>query len=215
MIFDRIIEDALGFIRRFLWWRKDNETDSDRQPFQSMRTHTGDWGIISLVIGRDTPRAVRTWLYSPKRWGSSKTPQMVGSAPQDLHFYLDFLGPLPHVQTHAAVQERQAIAQKRKRGGVILTHRLQIFKASHFLNPDGFYDCELVYWSDCDFYLPSMVDPKRGAMLVLDKLVISCLKMTDPLSLSSEDWEKQLNKILHEVKDGTGHRVGQRSVSAR
>ena len=64
---NHILKDILSFIRRFLQW-KANPNDQRAKPFTSMRTIHGHTGLISLVEGRDTPQAVRTWSYSPKRW---------------------------------------------------------------------------------------------------------------------------------------------------
>jgi hypothetical protein len=201
MLFDRIVEDALNFIRRLLWWRSGKETERPK-PFRSMRTHSGEWGTISLVIGRDTPRSVRTWVYSPKRRDYSQSAKTNSLYTQDLHFYLDFLGPLPNVNTSGAFQERLERDALRRKGGKILTHRLLILKASHFLNANGFYDCELVFWGDYDFYLPGTVDPKTGAILVLDKLVSSCLRMDDPLGFTEAEWKQQVEAILDKLKWG-------------
>jgi hypothetical protein len=202
MIFDRIIEDALSFIRRFLWWRKEKSKEVESQPFQSIRSHSGDWGVISLVVGRDTPRALRTWVYFPKRQTHREAQSAIYAAPQDLHFYLDFLGPLSHVHTPRAEEERKERQALRRRGEPVPTHRLYIMKASHFLNAEGLYDCELVFWGDYDFYAPGNLDPERIAMLVLDKTVFSCLKLVAPLELEESVWKAKVEKILYEIKNG-------------
>ncbi|PSN11075.1 hypothetical protein C7293_25660 [filamentous cyanobacterium CCT1] len=55
MIFDRILEDVLGFIRRLLWWRE-HETESVNKPFQSMRLIPGEFGVISTGGGTRYPQ---------------------------------------------------------------------------------------------------------------------------------------------------------------
>jgi len=87
MFIDQLIQDALNFIKRLIFWRSNRKKEAARKPFTAMRTHTGEWGIISLVIRRDTPRAVRTWIYSPKRWSHSETKKKGKEIPQYLHFY--------------------------------------------------------------------------------------------------------------------------------
>lgn len=202
MIIDRIIEDALNFIRRFLWWKDDKKKDIPK-PFQNIRSHSGDWGLISLVTGRDTPRAVRTWVYSPKRQSHKEAQSAITSAPQDLHFYLDFLGPLPSVKTAGAERERAKIQSERRRGALVPTHRISILKASHFLNSQGFYDCEVIFWGDYDFYKPGVnMDPERVASIVLDKAVFACLKMVAPLEMESDQWQQHVVKTLNEIKNG-------------
>jgi hypothetical protein len=210
MIFDRIIEDAISFIRRFLWWRQEQKKEPDKQPFQSIRSHSGDWGVISLVTGRDTPRAVRTWVYFPKRQTHREAQSAIYTAPQDLHFYLDFLGPLSHVHTPRAEEERKERQSLRRQGATVPTHRLYIMKASHFLNAEGLYDCELVFWGDYDFYVPGNLDPERIAMMVLDKTVFSCLKLVAPLDMPEEKWRERVDAILYEIKNGYIPRIQSR-----
>lgn len=198
MIFDRILEDALGFIRRFLWWRSD-DTQAIRKPFQSMRTIHGEYGLISLVDGRDTPRAVRSWIYSPKRWDLNSGSLLVREALNDLHIYLDFLGPLPGADSPKAHQERQERQLKRHSGAKLPTHRLQILQASHFLNENGFYNYEFIYWEDVDFYCPSHPPPEQLARSAVDKLAHDCLNQIDPFEWSDEDWAAALQAIWQEI----------------
>lgn len=202
MFIDQLLQDILGFVKRLLSWRSSKKNEPERKPFTAMRTHSGEWGVISLVIGRDTPRSVRTWIYSSKRWGHSETQKRVKDVPQDLHFYLDFLGPMPNVQTSRSKEERLARQAKRRKGERVMTHRIQILKASHFLNSDGVYDCDLIYWGDFDFHRPGSIDPNKDAVMVLDKLLSVCLRMTDPFSLESKDWEKQVQRMWHHVQGG-------------
>lgn len=167
-----------------------------------MRSHSGEWGMVHLVIGRDTPRAVRTWIYSPKRWQMPETQKRVQETPNDLHFYLDFLGPLPHLNTQRALSERQVRDTQRKRGLLVPTHRIQILKASHFLNEEGFYDCELIFWGDFDFQLPNSMDAKKEALLVIDKLVVQCLRIPEPFTLTQDEWNQRINGIWNQIRGG-------------
>jgi hypothetical protein len=198
MIFDRIVEDVLGFIRRLLWWRS-TESKTVGKPFQSMRTIQGEYGVLSLVEGRDTPRAVRSWIYSPRRWELNSTKTLVREVQDDLHIYLDFLGPLPGVNTPQAQQERQERQRQRRSGGKIPTHRLQIVQASHFLNSEGFYDCAMIYWTDFDFYWPMGQSPETYARIAVDMLAHHCLNQTNPYTLKAEDWAAVLQAIWQKI----------------
>ncbi|PSN18208.1 hypothetical protein C7271_13735 [filamentous cyanobacterium CCP5] len=199
MLFDRILEDALGFIRRLLWWRSQTSESSAPKPFQSMRAINGEYGVIALVTGRDTPRAVRTWIYSPKRLDLNSTKALVREPADDLHIYLDFLGPLPGVETPKAQQERKDRQQKRRLGEKIHTHRLQILKASHFLNENGFYDYQLIFWEDFDFFWPISQGPDHLARITLDRLAYWCLNHVDPIDLSADDWAAALRSVWGEL----------------
>jgi len=196
MLFDRVLEDSLGFIRRMLWSKKgDNSTTKPFQPTQSI---PGEFGIIHLLDGRDTPRAVRTWMYSPKRVLNSA--QMVASSvPMDLHIYVDFLGPLETNTTPSAKQEREAIAKQRQQGLSVPSHRLHLLKASHFLNKDGFYNYDIAFWQDVDLYPPnsglSQKVLNKAAILFTDALAFKCLEIASPLKYKPEDWEPVVEEI--------------------
>lgn len=199
MIFDRILEDVLGFIRRLLWWRE-HETESVNKPFQSMRLIPGEFGVISLVEGRDTPRAVRSWIYSPKRYDVNSTTPVVRKPNDDLHIYLDFLGPLPNSDSPKAQLERQERQLQRRQGEKVFTHRVQILRASHFLNQHGFYDYELIYWEDFDFYWPGPQSPEFLARLAVDKLAYHCLNQADAFEILPEDWSALLRSIWKTIR---------------
>ncbi len=200
MIFDRILEDSLNFVRRLLWARQNPKRAVTARPFHPTRTLESDHGIVSLLEGRDTPRAIRTWLYSPKR-RELNAARMVATTPaMDLHLYCDFLGPLPQAKTPQAEDERKAIAARRERGESVPSHRIQIFKASHFLNKEGFYDYELVFWQDRDCFLSQGPDPNKAAQILMDHLAKQCLKVGEPLTYKTEDWQELLDRVWSEVK---------------
>jgi hypothetical protein len=192
-VFDRILGDALDFIRRFLWWKTEKDGEPTKKPFQVIRTPVkGDFGQISLVIGRDTPRAVRSWIFSPYNFQTTTLAQ-VKEPLDDIHIYLDFLGPLPNApetkKTHWQLSQRKAS----ERGEAFLTHRVQILKASHMLNAQGFYDYELLYWNDYDFHRPGTPEPERWAIAAVDTLAHRLLTQPNP------DWATELEAIRQTV----------------
>ncbi|NER83788.1 MAG: hypothetical protein F6K42_30450 [Leptolyngbya sp. SIO1D8] len=205
MLFDRTIEDSLGFIRRMLWSR--GESTNPKKPFQATQSVSGEFGFIYLLEGRDTPRAVRTWMYSPKRRNLNSAKMVTTTVPIDLHIYMDFLGPLPKNRTPKALEEHEKNKERRKRGIEVPTHRLQIFKASHFLNADGFYDCELIFWKDFDcsppqdVTLPRKVTEKVIAIKLVDALAFQCLYLASPLRLKSEGWAEVVDEVMANLQD--------------
>lgn len=191
-VFDRILGDALDFIRRFLWW-KESKTTEKPKPFQAIRKPIqGDSGIISLVLGRDTPRAVRTWIFSPYNTQNTAYTR-VSVTLKDIHIYLDFLGPLPNApetkQTYWKLSQRKA----KEKGEAFLTHRIQILQASHALNGHGFYDYELLYWGDFDFHRQDTGDAERWAIATVDRLAHRLL--IDP----NVDWAEEISGIRERV----------------
>jgi hypothetical protein len=201
MLIDRILEDALGFIRRLLWWRSGTDK-SIRKPFRSMQVVHGEFGLISLVIGRDTPRAVRSWIYSPKRCDLNSTNPVVRKPCDDLHIYLDFLGPLPSTDLEQLQAEGRDRRRRRKQGDRLPTHRVQVLRASHFLNENGFYDYELIFWTDFDFYWPTVLRPDTAARQAIDRLAYRCLRVVNVFDLSADDWALMLQEIWQEVRGG-------------
>jgi hypothetical protein len=176
--FDRILGDILDFIRRFLWWKTDKKTIK-RQPFVVVqKPMQGPQGQLSLVIGRDTPRAARTWIFSPTVTDVNTLADLQ-AARLDIHIYLDFLGPLPNApdsqKKHWELSQRSAD----QRGEAFLTHRIQILQASRILNEHGFYDYELLFWKDYDFYRANAGDPERWAIATVDRIARQLLTTTN------------------------------------
>lgn len=203
MLFDRIIEDSLGFIRRKLWSDKTNT--EVKKPYQPTKSVPGEFGIIHLLEGRDTPRAVRTWMLTPKRQKLNSAHMVATSTPMDLHIYTDFLGPLPNNTTPSAMEERGKAESQRKKGLSVPTHRVQLLKASHFLNSDGFYSSEVLHWQDVDCYPPegSNLPPKvanKIAMRFTDALAFKCLEIAKPLKMSEPEWTQVVDEVLAETK---------------
>lgn len=200
MLFDRIIEDSLSFIRRMLWSRVDDTIAQN--PFQPTRSQEGEFGFIHLLEGRDTPRAVRTWMYSPRRKHLDSANIVSTSVPIDLHIYMDFLGPLPEADTPRAFAERERIEEQRQKGKAVNTHRLQILKASHFLNEDGLYDCDLIFWKEFDFYRPQeepfseAISVNMFAVHFTDLLALKCLNIASPLQLKTEAWASVVDEVI-------------------
>jgi hypothetical protein len=203
MLFDRIIEDSLGFIRRKLW--AETTDTATKKPFQSTKAITGEFGIIHLLEGRDTPRAVRTWMLTPKRQKMNSAHMVATSTPMDLHIYTDFLGPLPNNTTPSAMEERGKAESQRKRGQSVPTHRVQLLQASHFLNSDGFYSTHGLHWKDVDCYPPegSNLPPKvanKIAMRFTDALAFKCLEIAKPLKMPANEWTLIIDQVLAETK---------------
>lgn len=199
MMFDRILEDSLGYIRRMLWSKEEDKPT--KQAFRPTRTVEGEFGFVHLLEGRDTPRAVRTWMFTPKRQNLNSAQMVATSTPMDLHLYVDFLEPLPESTSPKAKQEKTNRQAQRLRGEDVKTHRIQVLKASHFLNKSGFYDYELIFWKDYDFWVSNRLDANKVAARLLDRLAERCLKIATPLKLKSEAWEEVVDALWNEMKE--------------
>ena len=199
----RVLEDGLGFFRR--QWRSDEEDSLTQKPLQPTKSIDGEFGIIHLLDGRDTPRAIRTWMYTPKRQKLNAAQMVATSTPMDLHIYVDFLGPLPHSNTPSAIEERELRENQRKRGISVTTHRLQLLKASHFLNADGSYDSNLIFWQELDCHPPAGSGlaaraADKIAMRFTDALAFKCLELAKPLKAKPEVWAEIVEEVFSTVR---------------
>jgi hypothetical protein len=191
-VFDRILGDILDFIRRYLWSQADSSSVKPK-PFEAIQKPIqGSNGVIRLVIGRDTPRATRTWIFSPYNLVNQSLTHVLYPL-DDIHIYLDFLGPLPNApetkKTYWELSQRKA----KEKGEEFLTHRIQILRASHMLNAHGFYDYELLFWKDYDFYRQGLGAAERWAIAAVDRVAHRLL--VDP----NMNWEKDIEEIRQVV----------------
>ena len=202
MLFDRVLEDSLGYIRRKLWYEKGYSPKSTQNTFQPVQSVRGEAGVIHRLEGRDTPRAVRTWVYSPTQQNLNSAEP--ATSPMDLHIYTDFLRPLPHDISPMGIEQRAFRNHQRQQNIPVLTHRLQILKASHCVTAEGFYSWDMVFWQDLDLFPPlktklSSKTADRLAMLLTDKVAFRCLEMTDPLETAPEAWEHIVSEVMPPV----------------
>lgn len=140
MEFDYILLDILDWIRRLLWWQRQKKIQ--QKPYELLKTEKGDQGVLKLVR-RDTPRAIRTWLFTPYRRGEMPLKQRLF----DLHLYLDHLYPLEE----ASSKKPTPRAAKKAGQTRIQTHRVTILQASHFLSQEGTYNSFTLFCESYDF----------------------------------------------------------------
>ena len=167
MKFDRILIEFADWLRQVLWKRKGVVKG---KPYEVLKTWRGKYAIITQV-DRPTPRAVATYVVSPFRYDK---PQ---SAVKDYHLCFDHLG---------AVEGSGAISS-----GFGHTHRISVYRASHFLNKNGQYDLEAVYTSDFDL---QRSDPyrDRNALMIAAKL-ITYIKNEKPDAIN---WKREIENTV-------------------
>ncbi|MEL6401746.1 MAG: hypothetical protein AAFR26_22140 [Cyanobacteria bacterium J06626_4] len=202
MLFDRVLEDSLGYIRRKLWYDRGYSPESAPKTFQPDQSISGESGVLHRLEGRDTPRAVRTWVYSPNRQNLN-TAEPANSL-MDLHIYTDFLRPLPYNITPMGIEQRAFRDNQRQHNIPVMTHRLQILQASHRVTAEGFYSWDMVFWQDIDLFPPlksklSSKTADRLAMLLTDKVAFRCLEMDNPLETEPEVWGKIVGEVMPPV----------------
>ena len=203
MLFEHLLEDRLSFVGRLL--RSKEKKTVKGKPFQSIQSVDGEFGFIALLEGRDTPRAVRTWMYSPKRQRLNSGRMVATSVPMDLHIYMDALKTLTDPEPQVEGNPEKQTAEQLRQGKPPNTHRIHILKASHFLNAKGFYDYELIFWQDLALALAKGSPLTQQwyaetlAIKLTDFLAHRCLDIPSPLKLQKEEWKAVLDELMTPV----------------
>ena len=146
---------------------------------------------------------MRTWMYSPKQQHRDSTqPMAAASVPGDLHIYMDALAATSSEKLFAAMSKERQTAIPLQQIGELNTHRIQILKASCFLNAKGFYDYELIFWQDLALVLVQgspLAQQRHAETLAIkltDILAHRCLDIPHPLGLKREEWEAIMAKLM-------------------
>ena len=159
MIIDRIAIDILNWIRR-VFHRPERRSQSFQPIVLKRKTSINGKhfaGQLALVV-RDTRRATRTWVYMPPRTGVSHADQ------KDIHICLDTLEKMAQERNEIGGSE---LAIERSKGN---THRITIFKASHWCGESGAFETDEIF---SGYFRFDGVDPNRWAIAALDDL--ACL----------------------------------------
>ena len=133
MRLDRVLIDIYEWFRKILWAEKQEESAG----YQIILTKTNIdsrpiLGVLQL-IGRNTPRAVRTWRFLPHR---ERTPE---DRQYDILLCLDSLERLANEHSERGITD---INRARSR---YHTHRLTVLRLAHFLGPDGEFEADELF----------------------------------------------------------------------
>jgi hypothetical protein len=187
MQLDRLVLDVLDWIRRSLFWRSNRQVK--QQPYTILQMERGWRGMLKQVK-RDTPRAVRTWIFTPYPTAGSPKSETNGHGfisrknMKDYHICLDHLFPIREEEA------RSPSGQPPRRGRLkpnAMTHRLMVLEASRYLNQDGSYDTSTLFCREYDFtrgdkYLD------RWAIAVVDELA----KIVGNSGIEDMDWHTEI-----------------------
>jgi prepilin-type N-terminal cleavage/methylation domain-containing protein len=175
MRLDRILIDIANWIKGLLYQKQ-----AKAKAFIVLDRRRSPFGDLCLVE-RDTPRAIRTYVFMPHR-GSTPKPQQF-----DLHLCLDTLSPLDKAK-EASTRPHYEILR--------VTHKITILWASHWLNADGTYDLDVIHEGFYDLQGQSLYEHKQ-AIATLDDLAALLLHQPYP----EIDWafEIDASRKLHVV----------------
>lgn len=179
MKLDRLVVDLLDWIRRWLWAKEARSP----QPYKAVRESVYDRGVLKMVTGRDTPRAVYTWIFSPKAQQSEYLAAQ--QRPKDFHIYLDWSAKLPEFSDRGT-----AISRSLKKP----THTITILTASHSLLPNGEYDVEYVFSGDYNF-AAGATDLNRAARMACFYTAI----LVALYEIREYRWPEEMAQIFYKV----------------
>jgi len=156
MIFNRIINDIVDWIRRLLHWQDKKVLN---KPYTILEIYTFNHGVLKLV-DRDTPRAVLTYIYTPKPIGDKIKSDYI----YDFHICLDHLWVISDellnldnikkekkdIENIKEGKDRPFKVPKNLKVGDP-SHILTILRSSRFLDSNGDYITEILYHKKFDF----------------------------------------------------------------
>ncbi len=180
---DRILIDVLDWIGRVLSWKQDKQAAI--KPYDVLKQYRGKQGILKLVA-RDTPRAVRTYIFSPFPDGETNRKQ----PKRDLHICLD------HLQDDVPSRRQANHSRQKARRRLGNSHRISIFEASRFLSKDGTYHTMQIYTADFNL-LGNGLYRDQFAIPIVDDLAM----LMKEFPVDTIDWQV-------EVESGCKHHMG-------
>lgn len=172
---DQIFLDLLDWIKRVLVSKKEKTT---HKPYEVLKQYRGRRGILKLVA-RDTPSAVRTYIFSPFQETQTNRVQVK----RDIHICLDHLWQSPET----GGSQRSAQKSQKSRYRFANSHRISIFEASRFLNKDGTYDTREIYSEDLNLFGKAAYRDQL-AIPIVDDLAM----MLKEFPVHSIDWKFEI-----------------------
>jgi hypothetical protein len=177
MQFDRVVIDILDWIRRVLFWRSHRQVK--QKPYEILKIERLWRGILKLVK-RDTPRAVRTWIFTPFPIPENGLNTVSRQNIKDYHICLDHLLPLVG-DNRAPVTPPSSSMRHRP------THRVMVLEASRYLTSDGSYASSTLF--SCDYSFARRDGSRdRWAIAVVDELA----KIVGNGGIQDVDWHMEI-----------------------
>lgn len=178
----QLLKSLIEWVKRLLWSYRGKVP----KPYVVIREKQYPLGLLKLVEGRDTLRAIRTWIFCPKEHGRYHSIGDTAEDAMDIHIYLDFIGSLEgHYRSSQASKE---LTQK-------ATHTITILKASHRLNYDGTYDYDHLFSGQYDFQGQMVTSAEVQARIACDRLAI--LRGMRPIPELS--WADEVEEIYRQI----------------
>jgi hypothetical protein len=193
MIVNRIINDILDWLRRVLYFKKTRK--NKKQAYKIIEVYTTNHGILRYV-DRDTPRAVLTYIYTPK----PDTKSLVkAKSVMDYHICLDHLWALDNAEPYKVVVVKGTGNRKlpyrvyNYKADNLYTHSITIVEASRYLDKEGNYKTSVIFYKLYDFLGKSTTNYRDFFAIPIVKDIINILKAR-PLNLIDIVWEIEMSQ---------------------
>lgn len=156
----QLLKTLIEWIKRLLWSYRGKVP----KPYVAIREKQYPLGLLKLVEGRDTLRAIRTWIICPQDQDPrNNRTEKRGDRPRDIHIYLDFIG---------SIEGQNRSPKGPTEFSPTATHTITILRASHRLNYDGTYDYEHLFSGHYDFQGQMITAAEVQARIACDRLAI-------------------------------------------
>ena len=179
----QLLKTLIEWLKRLLWSYRGKVP----KPYVAIRKKQYPLGLLKLVEGRDTLRAIRTWIICPQDQGTNRRQtKNRGDGPRDIHIYLDFVGSIE--------------GQNRFRKGPTdfsptATHTMTILIASHRLNYDGTYDYEHLFSGQYDFQGQMTTAAEVQARIACDRLAI----LRGMRYIPEASWADEVEEVYRQI----------------
>ena len=177
----QLLKTLIEWIKRLLWSYRGKVP----KPFVALREKQYPLGLLKLVEGRDTLRAIRTWIICPKDTDQGGKRARGEKTAMDIHIYLDFVGSIEGNRSRPVPKEWSATA----------THTITILKASHRLNHDGTYDYEHLFSGQYDFQGQMITAAEVQARIACDRLAI----LRGMRFISDLTWADEVDEVYRQI----------------
>ena len=195
MLFNRIINDIIDWVRRLLHWKRRSLSN---KPYSIIEICVCDYGILKLVY-RDTLRAVWTYVFSPKNYPSTNVIKDIF----DYHICLDHLYTIKSDTVDKYKDTKQSkefdillskleatSLKSRNKYNPAYTHAVTILKASKWLDGAGNYKTEIIYHNTFNFIGTDLTGYRDKYALPVFKDAVFQLKTR---LFEEINWDKELN----------------------
>ena len=221
MKLDRIILDFLVWIKEQFWKAPNG---SPVYLYEEIARFDSPRGYLKLVR-RDTPRAIATWVFIPKRnvdldnLKQQLEHSKLEKYKYDLYVCCDHLFALENTKSSGKkAQKANPTQQLPIYKSNIKTHKISVLLISHFLGKDGTFQSLEVFSQEYDLIKQGSLDLHREAIAIVQSVAMLLkYRPIDDWYFEIESYRKQFlgSSYTPTVRDGNSLAVEKTPVSNR